>query len=86
MRKIVLAFALILLTGCGSYVPTVSLTWTAAPNCNVTPCGYVIYRATVASGVKACPPTTGTAYTALNQTKPVSGTSYKDSTAKATVV
>ena len=86
MKKFFLALAFIALAaGCKSQVPpsnhTVLLTWTApATGCSVsTPCAYVLSRATVTG--TTCPATTGTAYTPLNQSAPVSALTYTDSTA-----
>ena len=81
MKRIILAVPLLLATGC--YGPSVSLTWTASPSCVTSSCGYVVYRAAATSAT--CPPASGTAYTALNQSKPVTATSYKDSKPPASV-
>jgi hypothetical protein len=63
---------------------TVTLSWSQATGCTATTCSYIISRATLASGVTACPATDGTNYTPLNSAAPVSGTSYVDSGASGT--
>jgi hypothetical protein len=99
MKKACL-FPLILATaalGCHAQVPpttySVSLTWTAPAasgswaGCGTgqPACSYVLSRASVASGTTACPATTGSNYTPLNQSAPATGTSYSDASATGSV-
>jgi hypothetical protein len=93
--KTILAFAALVAAvaplGCHSQVPpspnpSVNLTWTAPAGCTSSAaCTYVISRATVPSGTTACPATTGTTYTPLNQSSPTTGTTYTDSSPTALV-
>lgn len=81
--------------GCHAQVPAttyvVSLSWTApAASGSWAGCGtgqpactYVLSRAQAVSG--ACPATTGTNYTPLNQPSPATGTTYTDATAAGSV-
>lgn len=71
----------------------VAASWTAPVAANgwagcttAAPCTYVVSRATLAAGTTACPATTGTAYTPLNASSPVSATSYDDLTASGLLV
>ena len=89
MKKLLALLALAPLAlftiGCPAQVPpsqpaTATVTWTAPASCTAaSPCTFVISRAPVTG--TTCPPTTGTAYTPLNQASPSSGTSYTDTTA-----
>lgn len=88
MKRVFLAFLLVLsLAGCGGnavygQVPqktvSVSYTWTApATGCSTsTPCTYVLSTLTVANGTASCPAATGSNYTPVNESAPVSQTSY----------
>lgn len=92
MRRIIVVslfilVALVMVNGCHAQVaPTntvVVLTWTQpSPSgswsgCTASsPCTYVISRASSVAG--ACPATTGTNYTPLNQSSPASGLTYTD--------
>ena len=58
-----------------SHAPSVSINWQAPPakrgwgGCTAkSPCSYVISRATVASGTRSCPPTSGTFYAKVGTT------------------
>jgi hypothetical protein len=69
--------ALFLTAGCRAQVPAskatnVVLTWTAPAGCSG--CSYIVSRATGTT----CPPTTGTAYTPLNQSTPATAATYTD--------
>ena len=89
MKKLLALLALAPLAlftiGCPAQVPpsqtaNATVTWTAPASCTAaSPCTFVISRAPVTG--TTCPPTTGTAYTPLNQASPSSGTSYVDTTA-----
>jgi hypothetical protein len=91
MKKICFVIASVFfIVGCHGQVPptnhTVTLTWQApATGCTTSaPCTYVLSRATV-SGT-TCPGTSGTTYTPLNQSNPVSALTYTDSTASGLTV
>ncbi|MGA8740620.1 MAG: hypothetical protein WB561_05475 [Terracidiphilus sp.] len=58
-----------------SHAPWVSISWHAPParhgwgGCTAkSPCSYVISRATIVSGARSCPPTSGTFYTKVGTT------------------
>ncbi len=58
-----------------SHAPWVSISWQVPParrgwgGCTAkSPCSYVISRATIASGTRSCPPTSGTFYTKVGTT------------------
>ena len=75
-----LVFVLALAAGCAhsQMPPTVhSVTITITPPSGASGAAYVISRATGST----CPVSTGSAYTPLNQSAPISGTSYVDSAA-----
>lgn len=83
MKKVLIAVAAafaFISAGChGQVPPTVhSVTITVTPPAGCTGCTFVISRAPVSGS--ACPTSTGTAYTPLNQSSPLTGTSYVDST------
>jgi hypothetical protein len=85
---LLLPLALLISAGCRAQMPptksvTVVLSWTAAPGCTTAdPCTYVVSRA-VCPTASTCPSTTGTAYTPLNPSLPVSGATYTDATPPA---
>jgi hypothetical protein len=86
MKRIALLFAFGMAFGCLSacshaQVPpthhSVTLSGTAPAGC--TGCTYVFSRATITGS--ACPATTGTSYTPLNQASPAAAVSFTDTTA-----
>lgn len=85
MRKIafltgLLAGFLLLTAGCGAQVAQknveIDYVWTAPATGCSSGCTYVISVLTVANGTASCPAATGTNYTPVNQSAPVSQTSY----------
>lgn len=82
MRRLEVAFFVLVLVAARchaqippSHAPWVSISWQAPPakrgwgGCTAkSPCSYVISRATIASGTRSCPPTSGTFYAKVGTT------------------
>jgi hypothetical protein len=94
MRRSVFVLIAVILTavGCRSQVPPqshlVTITWTtptptstwAGCGTGVNACTYIISALSVTAGTLSCPSSTGSNYTALNASSPVTGNTYTDTT------
>lgn len=85
MKKGITALAFLLLAGCGgcfSYSqvppknPDIVYTWTAPLTGCASGCSYILSMLQVATGTTTCPASTGTNYTPVNESAPVSATTY----------